>query len=513
MCGIFAYLSSTTGDIEKLKEHGMKSKHRGPDKTKDICIHGDNSFVYFLFHRLAINGLNEKSDQPMKLKKNDNLTLVCNGEIYNYKEIAEKYNIQLETDSDCEIILHLYTKSNIDRFIHELDGVFSFLIYDTLLSRIVVGHDPFGIRPLYWSHDKVNQKIAFSSEMKCLMDLTEEIQFYPPGSFSIIDLKKFEALTYTFYQFIYEPIDVTDETTMTQTIQNKLTNAVQKRLITDRPFGCLLSGGLDSSIITAIVCRLVDPSTVRTFAIGLKGSPDLIAAQKVADHLGTDHTNVIVTEKKMLDAIDRTIYQIESKDTTTIRASIPMLLLSEYIRNNTDIKVILSGEGSDEASGSYLYFHNAPNPTEFQDECLRLLKDVRYFDVLRSDKTTASAGLEIRVPYFDKDFMDYYMGIKPENKVVRDRIEKYLLRKAFETYLPEEIVWRRKDGFSDSVSSFEKPWYEIINEHTMRNHQLNEKEYYLSVFEKYYPTYETIIPYYWMPKWSQENNPSGRLVV
>ena len=188
-------------------------------------------------------------------------------------------------------------------------------------------------------------------------------------------------------------------------------------------------------------------------------------------------------------------------------------LLSNYIRDNTDIKVILSGEGSDEASGSYLYFHNAPNPTAFQDECLRLLKDVRYFDVLRSDKTTAGAGLEIRVPYFDKNFMQYYMGINPEKKVVRNKMEKYLLRKAFETYLPDEIVWRRKDGFSDGVSSFEKPWYEIIHEYTMKNFQLNEKDYYLSVFEKYYPNYETIIPYYWMPKWSQENNPSGRLIV
>ena len=153
MCGIFAYLSTSTENIEKLKEHGMKSSHRGPDKTKELSIHGENSFVYFLFHRLAINGLNEKSDQPMKLKNNDNLILICNGEIYNYKELAKRYKIELETDSDCEILLHLYTKSNIDRFIHELDGVFSFLIYDTLLSRIVVGHDPFGVRPLYWSHD------------------------------------------------------------------------------------------------------------------------------------------------------------------------------------------------------------------------------------------------------------------------------------------------------------------------------------------------------------------------
>ena len=215
----------------------------------------------------------------------------------------------------------------------------------------------------------------------------------------------------------------------------------------------------------------------------------------------------------MLETIDSTIYQIESKDITTIRASVPMFLLSKYIRDKTDIKVILSGEGSDEASGSYLYFHNAPSPNEFQEECLRLLKDVRMFDVLRSDKTTAGAGLEIRVPFFDKEFMDFYMGINPEKKVVRNGFEKYLLRKAFEEYLPEEITWRRKDGFSDGVSCNEKPWYQIINEYATNNFQLNEEKLYLKIFNKYYPNYENIIPYNWMPKWSEQNNPSGRLII
>tara|TARA_Y100000768_G_scaffold388572_1_gene385284 strand:- start:801 stop:2360 length:1560 start_codon:yes stop_codon:yes gene_type:complete len=519
MCGIFAYLSSSPEDIVKLKEYGMKCKHRGPDSTKDLCIHNEKSFIYFLFHRLSINGLNEKSNQPMKLSTNENHILICNGEIYNFKELANELNIQLETDSDCEILLHLYEKSKVNdyhsyylnHFIHKLDGVFSFIIYDISLNQVVVGHDPFGIRPLYFFEE--NEKFGFSSEMKCLVDLSENVEFYPPGTFSMIDLNKNTHEKHTYYPFIYESIPESNEQKIIQTIQNKLKNAVKKRLLTERPFGCLLSGGLDSSIITAIVCQLVEPSSVRTFAIGLEGSPDLIAAQKVADHLGTNHTNVIVTEQEMLDAIDLTIYQIESKDITTIRASVPMFLLSEYIRDNTDIKVILSGEGSDEASGSYLYFHNAPSPKDFQDECIRLLKDVRFFDVLRSDKTTAGAGLEIRVPYFDKEFMEYYMGIDPEKKVVRDKMEKYLLRKAFENFLPEEIVWRRKDGFSDGVSSFEKPWYEIIHEYTMKNYEMNEKDYYLSVFQKYYPTYENIIPYYWMPKWIQEGNPSGRLIV
>ena len=216
----------------------------------------------------------------------------------------------------------------------------------------------------------------------------------------------------------------------------------------------------------------------------------------------------------MLDAIERTIYQIESYDITTIRASVPMLLLSEYIRDNSDIKVLLSGEGSDEASGSYLYFHNAPDPQSFQDECIRLLQDVQYFDVLRGDKTTAGAGLEIRVPFFDKEFINYYMSIDPSLKMVRNNYEKFLLRKAFEKELPQEIAWRRKEGFSDGVSRVELPWYQIIENYTMSNFNMNEKDWYKQVFNRFYPNNENIIPYYWMPKWSGNlENPSGRLII
>ena len=214
----------------------------------------------------------------------------------------------------------------------------------------------------------------------------------------------------------------------------------------------------------------------------------------------------------MLEAIEKTIKQIESYDITTVRASVPMFLLSEYIRDNTDIKVVLSGEGSDEASGSYLYFHNAPNEKEFQDECIRLLKDVHCFDVLRGDKTTAGAGLEIRVPFFDKNFINFYMSIEPKYKVVTDSMEKYLLRKAFESDLPQEIVWRRKDGFSDGVSKSEKPWYEIINEYSQKNFNLNEENIYKMYYDKYYKDINNI-PYLWMPKWINQTNPSGRLIL
>ena len=351
--------------------------------------------------------------------------------------------------------------------------------------------------------------------MKCISENNKDVKFYPPGAFSEIKLNDLSMNTQRFYHFDYKQLDL-DEEIIIKNIKSKLIDSVKKRLITDRPFGCLLSGGLDSSIIVSIICNLsrqCGKPNVRTFSIGLEGSPDLLAAQKVANYLGTEHTSVTVSKEEMLEAIDSTIYQIESKDITTIRASVPMFLISKYIRDNTDIKVIFSGEGSDEASGSYLYFHKAPSPQEFQEECIRLLKDVRMFDVLRSDKTTAGAGLEIRVPFFDKEFMKFYMGIKPEKKIVRDGYEKYLLRKAFEDDLPQEISWRRKDGFSDGVSCNEKPWYEIINEFANENFKMNEEELYLDIYKKYYPNRENIIPYNWMPKWIDINNPSGRLII
>jgi len=233
----------------------------------------------------------------------------------------------------------------------------------------------------------------------------------------------------------------------------------------------------------------------------------------VALHLGTNHTTYIVSEKEMLESIEDTIKQIESYDTTTVRASVPMYLLSKKIKENTDIKVILSGEGADELSGSYLYFHNAPSSTEFQNECIRLINDVQHFDVLRGDKTTAGNGLEIRVPFFDKEFVKEYMSIEPSLKMIRNGFEKYLLRKTYETMLPKEVVWRRKDGFSDGVSKAERPLYKIIEEYTQCNFGLSEDEYYYSVFQKFYNGREHIVPYKWLPKWTNEVNPSGRLIL
>ena len=255
-------------------------------------------------------------------------------------------------------------------------------------------------------------------------------------------------------------------------IQTKLLQSVKKRLLSERPIGCFLSGGIDSSIIACLTSKLLYPHKLRTFSIGCKGSKDLDSAKIVASHLDTDHTEVIVSEQEMLDAIQPTIQQIESYDTTTVRASVPMYLLSKYIKENTDIKVVLSGEGADELFGSYLYFHNAPTPESFHNECVRLLTDIQKFDVLRGDKTTAGNGLEIRVPFLDKEFVQLCLLINPSLRVPRFQqesgatYEKYLLRKAFSNDLPKEIVWRRKDGFSDGVSPSTKLWSEIIQDFT-----------------------------------------------
>jgi asparagine synthase (glutamine-hydrolysing) len=503
MCGIFFYKNKGINTIEQDK-NGIKCKHRGPDNTKKMSIISDNNYYYFMFHRLSINGLDSISNQPINI---DNKTLICNGEIYNHIELAKKYNINLITNSDCEIIIHLYNQLSHHELLNQLDGVFSFVLYDSIDKKILIGHDPYGIRSLYWFHN--DTEFGFSSEMKCLYDINKNIEFYKPGSFSLYDVSTNIMETIKYYNLVYPKITDT-ENNIILNIKNLLTKAVNKRIICDRPIGCLLSGGLDSSIITSIASKKI--KNLKTFSIGMNGSPDLYNAEIVSKYLNTDHTIVLVSQTDMLDAIDRTIKQIESFDITTIRASVPMLLVSEYIRDHTDIRVLLSGEGADEASGSYLYFHNAPDPKSFQDECVRLLNDVHMFDVLRGDKTTAGAGLEIRVPFFDKEFMEYYMSIDPSLKMPRNGMEKYLLRKAFDKELPKDILWRRKDGFSDGVSSFERPWYDIIDEYADKTYNMTESELYKMIYDKYYKGVYNI-PYMWMPKWSNSNDPSNRLIL
>lgn len=509
MCGIFGEIRRINSlndrfDLKDTEELAMKSKHRGPDNTCDYFSTYHSYHLYFVFHRLSINGLDEKSNQPMRIR---NTVLLCNGEIYNYKELAKEYQLDLMTNSDCEIISLLYERIGI-QCIRLLDGVFTFLLYDNKNGLIYVGHDPIGVRSGYMINTE--SRFLVSSEMKSLPD-SDAIKMIAPGSYIEFNLNNHQVETFQYFNLEF-PIKYREDEVACSILRELLHASVKKRLMSDQPMGCLLSGGIDSSIICYLVNQMLSPRKLDTFSIGLENSPDLIHAEKVALYLGTNHTSFIVTEKEMLDAIDPTIKQIESYDTTTVRASVPMYLLSKKIRDTTDIKVIFSGEGADELSGSYLYFHNAPNAEAFQEECLRLVKDVQHFDVLRGDKTTAGNGLEIRVPFFDKEFVREYMSIDPQLKLVRDGCEKYLLRKTFEGKLPNDVVWRRKDGFSDGVSKGVRPWYQIIHEYTTSKYNLSEDEYYHNVFDKYYPFRQYIVPYQWLPKWTDQTNPSNRLI-
>ena len=533
MCGIFAYLSKqkisdeSKTDITKI---AMLSKIRGPDNTVTRMV---DEYNYLVFHRLCINDLSEAGNQPLNHPDDVGLTLICNGEIYNYNELIQQNNFSLSSSSDCEVILHMYKKYGIEHTVKNLDGVFAFVLIDNHTNKIFMARDPLGVRAMYMGFDKDTEgnimATVVSSELKSVKGLANDIEQFKPGCYYELN----EGVYHRYYFYTYSISEATDEVGILQNIRTKLEKAVKKRLLSDRPIGCLLSGGLDSSLITALVAGHYPRGHLKTFSVGMEGSVDLKYAKMVADHLGTDHHEVIFTEQQMLDGIRDVIKQIETYDTTTIRASTPMFLLSKYIKENTNATVIFSGEGSDEASGSYMYFKNAPNEEEFQDECIRLMKDLCYYDNLRCDKSTAGAGLEVRVPFLDKEFLNYYMSIPPTMKMPNTHnIEKYLLRKAFDedNILPKEVLWRVKEAMSDGVSSQKRGWFEIIQEkvnaemtdmefeeirakYSWNPPQLKESAYFREIFNEFYSGFEKTIPYYWLPKWSGDVvDPSARVL-
>jgi asparagine synthase (glutamine-hydrolysing) len=541
MCGIFAYISDENKyNVQEMRNFADKCKHRGPDNTNHIEI--DNN-SHLIFHRLIINGLSEYGNQPfIKNTSKSTIYVACNGEIYNYKELIKKYDIHVNSHSDCEIIIHLYILLGFEETIKQLDGVFACVIIDvnneTSKKTVYASRDPIGVRPLFIAFNE-NGDIGLASELKCLSNIFTDIKQFPPATTYCSSrpdgVKKYKP----YYSYEYDAKYLPDYyflgakppynlhnsyiDNIKNTIKIKLCKAMKKRIPIDRKVGCLLSGGFDSSLIASLVCKMSNRK-VDTFSVGLKDSEDIKYARIVADYLGTNHHEIILDEEEMLSAIDETIYMVESYDTTTIRASTPMYLLCKYIKKNTDIKVIFSGEGIDEASGSYLYFYNAPSPKEFQTETVRLLKDLQYFDVLRCDKSVSTNGLEVRVPFLDKDFINYYMTIDPYIKMPSTfNIEKYLLRSTFESYLPKEITWRVKEGMSDGVSSKKKSWYEIIQDrvsdmkftkkYNFNQPMFNEAHYYREIYDKYFPNRGYLIPYYWLPKWSGNTaEPSARVL-
>ena len=557
MCGIFALLNYQENQIQSddIKNEFSKGKSRGPEFSKL-----DPSFLKMIlgFHRLAINGLNEESNQPLVI---DDIVLICNGEIYNYTQLFKNMEIDPKTGSDCEVIIHLYLKYGIEQTLTMLDGEYSFILYDNRLTadlnnQIYVARDPYGVRPLYHVKPKKHSKSSlhcFASELKCIekfynsnQDNLDILQF-KPGTYSIFNLSNKinsvweplqENIPYIIPSFSHSWL-ITDETqnvfitNMYEKISCYLDAAVNKRcLATERPIACLLSGGLDSSLIAALVNNFYNthnlPNKLETYSIGLFGSEDLRHAKQVAEYLGTNHTEVIVTEREMFEAIPEVIYAIESYDTTTVRASIGNYLLGKYISKNSEAKVIFNGDGADELFGGYLYMNKCPNDIEFDKETRRLLKDIHAFDVLRSDKCISSHGLEPRTAFLDKSFVDFILSIPPffRNHKNTQTCEKSLLRVCFQDsqILPDNILWRKKEAFSDGVSGTGRSLYKILqefivielttnNEYGITNIAANietEKQYYRKIFDSMFPNCENILPYYWMPKYTNATDPSAR---
>ncbi len=522
MCGIFAYRGNLLNN-EDLKPHIEKISYRGPDNSK--IMEFDDSLL-FGFHRLAIVGTNESGDQPLFHPRDKNLALICNGEIYNYKYLAEKCDFDLKTGSDCEIILHMYKKFGIEKTINSLDGVFMFLLYDKKEKKLFAGRDPFGVRPGFIGYE--NNNIFFSSEAKAISDLCKTIKPFPPGHWWEDD-KPISFNKYYKNKIVYH-VDM-KEGEILKGIRKRLIESVKKRMMSEREIGSLLSGGLDSSLICSLVNKYNIGQKLKTFSIGMPGSVDLKYAKEVATFIDTDHHQIEISESTFLKTIETVIYNIESYDTTTVRASVGNYLVSKYISENSDCKVIFNGDGSDEVCGGYLYMKNAPTPSHFQKECERLIAEIFRFDVLRSDRSISSNGLEARTPFLDKEFVSYYLSINPKEKIFNDsnRIEKYLLRMAFSKMdiLPESILWRRKCAFSDGVSSQEKSWHIVLK--NFMNKQISDFEfetesqkishcrpvlkesyYYRKIFESFFPKHEKLIPYYWMPKWTNTMDPSAR---
>jgi len=595
MCGIFYFQTVARlalNQLKTLQESFIHSSHRGPDMSV-FLKDGPRAWG---FHRLSINGMDSTANQPFHIKK---CRLICNGEIYNYKSLIVEFGLESEyqSGSDCEVIIHLYRKVGIHETLRRLDGVFGFVLHDYESGATYVARDPVGVRSLFIGvsrHDGLfgeehsdlmclslnpdHYGMCIASELKSIHAICDTIVQFPAGSYMEYTNADTEwgAVFRTYYDYAYvsytsgecKKVQSTDTQTdksfferqlkelrveysfpiveqsdddVCKNIRELFTKAVVKRLMSERPVGCLLSGGLDSSLVTAIVARELRrtaPDTVlNTYSIGLEGSVDLKWARRVAEHLGTCHHEVSLKESNFLNAIYDTIYQTESYCTTTIRASVGNYLISKYIQQQTEDVVIYCGDMSDEIFGSYRGFLKAPTDTDFHRENERMIRDVRFFDLLRSDKSISGAGLEARVPFADKEFLTYVMTIPPRLKRFNDeKIEKYILRRAFQSegLLPDDVLWRRKEAFSDGVSSADggRTWVQMIKEYADRvisdvefnnkAHHLyslhnppydKESFYYRHVFENIYEGRGDTIPYYWRhPFCEGVLDPSARLL-
>jgi asparagine synthase (glutamine-hydrolysing) len=508
MCGIVGVFDLKVNSQElrpKVLEMARRIRHRGPDWSGIFCC--DKAIL--AHERLSI--VDPESGRQPLYSKDKNLILSVNGEIYNHQKIRRQLENSYEfmTHSDCEVILALYRKKGIG-FIEDLSGIFAFALYDMAKDCFLIGRDHMGIVPLYMGWDKYGD-FYVASELKALEGVCNKIQEFPPGHY----LYSKDGGAKKWYNRDWMEYDaVRDSKTSLQQLRKALEDAVHRQLMSDVPYGVLLSGGLDSSVIAAVAKRFAPKRIesgdvyeawwprLHSFAVGLEGSPDLAAARKVADHIGAVHHEIHFTIEEGLDAIRDVIYHLETYDVTTVRASTPMYLMARVIKS-MGVKMVLSGEGSDEVFGGYLYFHKAPSAKAFHEETIRKLDKLHLYDCLRANKALAAWGVEGRVPFLDKEFLDVAMRINPEDKMAKNgRIEKYVLRKAFEDQLPESIVWRQKEQFSDGVGY---SWIDTLRELTSQkvsdqeltnakyrfaiNPPMSKEEYYYrSIFSEHFPS-------------------------
>jgi asparagine synthase (glutamine-hydrolysing) len=533
MCGIVCSFNIYKNEEmmrSQIVEMSSKLRHRGPDCSGVFSCKN----VIMAHERLAIVDP-ESGKQPL-ISKDKKLALAVNGEIYNHLDIRKKYEgvYEFQTHSDCEVIMALYQEKGVD-FMEDLNGIYAFALYDTEKDVFMIGRDHIGIVPLYqgWDDEGV---YYVASELKALEGYCSKIEEFPPGSYYYskdAEITKWYSRDWMSYE------NVKDNITDIEFLKVSLEEAVKRQLMSDVPYGALLSGGLDSSIITAIAAKFSTP--LHSFAIGLEGSPDLAAARKVAKHIGTVHHEFQYTIQEGIDALRNVIYHIETYDVTTVRASTPMFMIARYIKS-LGIKMVLSGEGADEVFGGYLYFHKAPNSEEFHNETVRKLSKLHQYDCLRANKSLASWGVEGRVPFLDKEFLDIAMRINPKDKMAGNgKIEKYILRKAFEDYLPEEIAWRQKEQFSDGVGY---SWIDSLSQLADRcvtDEQMNEvnkcfpinpplsKEEYLyrTIYSEHFPSdsaslcvpsvpsiaCSTPVALAWDKAFRENADPSGRAVA
>lgn len=479
MCGIIAVLR--TLQSETFLEGLGHLIARGPDDQRSMTWSG----VQMGFARLGIQGDGPAAMQPFE---NERWIVMCNGEIFNHPDIGKT-----QSGSDCEVLLDGLAKWPIGELCARLDAEFALIAVDKELKKIHVARDPWGVRPLFIGQGGAG-KVAFASEMKALMNISDHISQFPPGHVMSVDIDTLETEDRPYY--ILDNIYLT------------LNEAVRKRVQRGNTC-CLLSGGLDSSLVAALAQRHMEDQ-LHTYSIGLEGSPDTYWAQKVADFIGSKHTTVTVTEREFLNAIPEVIRVIESYDITTVRASVGNYLIAKWIKQNTPWKVVLNGDFSDEVCGGYIYLKNAPSAGEFREECQRLLEEIHYFDCLRSDRTISGNGLEARTPFADQQFVRLYRSFN--SKITSPHpVEKGLLRRAMDGrgLLPTEVINRPKEAFSDGVSKQSRSWKDIISDHLL-SRGLSESRYYMDIYNSYYQDQKPI-PHLWLPKWSGDNpDPSAR---